>query len=243
MSTQPFVPGNDIEDVAWNGIQTEVFLYEEAKALFQVVGTNAATLNASRFGNLGGTLQRQWSRQALLAVAHMYDEPLTGDERSLVRMKTLLGRAANTNPVPTSAALNAKLSAAGANRAAACDVAWSAVQCWLSDAIKAQKQTVQAVEFERNKAIAHNAQVPVQVPGLMLPAWTDLDRAVRVGVGLLDLLGLVLPGQCLVVQGEPLATGDAHRSAIAMGALLRQAGLAPAGQPTRPTSVVSPFPP
>ena len=111
----------------------------------------------------------------------------------------------------------------------------------LSDEIKVQRPTVRAVEHERNKAIAHNAQV--QGPGQMLPTWADLDRAVRVGVGLLDLLSLVVPSVLLVVQREPIVTGGAHRSAIATEALLRRAGVVQAGAPARPPAVLSPFPP
>ena len=226
-------------DLAWNGIQIEVFLYERAKALHKELADHAAEIDQGNYHPFANAVLQQSAREVKLAVARLYDFGKNGDDiRSLRSAQTLLGRLAKERPTSTPQAVRTKLETVMPPEKIEAD-AWLAIRNWLSGALKAQKELHGVLRGERDGVLAHNLR-SWSAPEDPI-SWSDLDSAVSVAVGLLDLLSGPLTNTFFVMRRELELADAAHRSAIALHRLLHKAGVAAHPRPEIREAVLSPF--
>jgi hypothetical protein len=226
-----------LNDYLMNGIVTEIFWADQAKAAAVLIGDHSVSINAEGFGEVFGHLQSILSERETMAVAKMYDPPdKRFPTRSIPAMLRLIEQYAGLWSLPQRHMLEHLMIDEGSdpsfvrgmsNQQIASDVAYhfnqtfpqkgKAGSCKLSAALEAVREA-------RNKVLAHNEAI--DKAARTLATWGDTKSLVDYAKDFACVIGFGFLGVYLGHGHVDYMLGhDARRFAFNLSQLLDRAQL------------------
>ena len=218
----------ELEDVVKDGLVADILCMEQARALHAMVGVHADTLNKPAlggFGELFGTFQVALERDAVLAVARVFDKSKSKyPTRCLRRALSILETRSSELP-EISDPYNTKITLSELNfeslvadsvdlgRNEFLNVFVPSYRAILDDPLLTE--TIERLKYVRDKRVAHNEAAP---PGG--PTWESLDLLITVAKKFVGVIGCAFFGTVYVHEGEYVLTDDAERPSRAMKRLV-----------------------
>lgn len=226
-----------LRDYLMNGLLTEIYWADQAKAAAVLIGEHSASINAEGFGEVFGHLQSIFSERETMAVAKMYDTPSTQfPTRSIPAMLKLIELHSSLWSLPERPSLEQLLIDEGAdaalvrgmsNQQIALEVAShfkgtlphknKVASCTLSAALEPIRET-------RNKVLAHNEAI--NKAARTLPTWADTKALVNSAKDFACIVGRGFLGTYLGhSHADYILAHDAQRFSFMLSRLLDRAGL------------------
>lgn len=208
------------------GIARDLFYAMSCDAVLRVVGSHAAAINAARYGNLFGLLQRFLVDEMTLSVARTFDRSGgRNNTRSLAELVRLL-RAHNFPIVEPSAAVDA-LSRQGVLGVERDEHKLRAAVLARLEALLAESEPLLTVVVERRDTLLAHHDVKARARDDLPLLREDVLQLFRLATDVLELTCLPLLRIAHVVGGRFLLQSDARSGGVELLALLRRAGVVP----------------
>lgn len=226
-----------LRDYLMNGVVTDIYWADQAKAAALLIGEHSAFINAEDFGEVFGHLQTIFSDRETMAVAKLYDTPSTQyPTRSIPAMLKLIEQHSGLWSIPERHKLEQLLIHNGTdpalvrgmgNQQVTLDVASyfnrtlphksKMASCKLSAALEPVRET-------RNKVLAHNEAI--NKAARTLPTWDDTKALVDYAKDFVCIIGFGFLGTYLGNSHiDYMLAHDARRFSFKLSQLLDRAGL------------------
>jgi len=225
-------PSEQLRDILWNGLQTDIFEAEESLALVMEIGRHASAINAAKYGfnHLFGRLQQLHTEIAILAVNRIYDRPKGYPLRSILSAIEILRNHSATLELRHRNHVTKRLLEFGVDQKELRDLANKEItnllaakyQRYLPTPVYDDPSGLNALKFRRDKKLAHAEVIKAEVsPGFTYGQIGGLltvakDFVAVVGFG---YLGIVYAWD----DGEYFLTKDAEGIARPLRRLLQRA--------------------
>jgi hypothetical protein len=218
-------PKEELEDIISNGIVLDIFETEQALALENLIGINAAAINEQKFGSLFGSLQVILAKCFILAVNRLYEKPNPRYQiRNIPEALKVLEKYVKEFDIKRRSIVIGKLEELGYDagqlkKMSDVDLTLKIVK-YFSENLPTQK-TLNALKTIRDKAIAHREAI--EVSGLKIPSYLKIDQLIDQAIKFVIIVGNGYLGINYEVDGRYFHTSGAKRASRSLRRLLVKA--------------------
>ena len=221
-----------LEDILSRGLIYDIYYLEEALSLEELIGREAAKLNAASFSALFGSLQQILRRALVLHAARLFERHNTRFQiRSIPAAIALLREQAEYLAIPQRLGMVKVLIAAGAKRDEIDSLAGPELTRFVAEFFDSKlreshadgvenARVLDALKTVRDKQVAH----PESIEASQLPQATfaEIDQLLALAKIFQDAVGF---GYLGIVYEPTGGTFAARRSTTSLRRLLHQAGI------------------
>jgi hypothetical protein len=226
-------PREELEDIISNGIVLDIFEAEQALALENLIGINAAAINEQKFGSLFGSLQVILAKCFILAVNRLYEKPNPRYQiRSIPEALKVLEKYAKEFDIKRKSIFIGKLEELGYDarqlkNMSDVDLTLKIVKYFSENLPQSlifeagTQKALNALKTIRDKAIAHREAI--EVSGLKIPSYAKIDQLIDLAIKFVIIVGDGYLGVNYEVDGRYFHTSGAKRASRSLRRLLVKA--------------------
>jgi len=225
----------NLEDIISNGLVLDIFEAEQALALENLIGINAAAINEQKFGNLFGSLQVILAKCFILAVTRLYEKPNSRYQiRSIPEALNVLEKYAKEFEIKRKSIVISKLEELGYDagelkKMSDVNLTMKVVKYFSENLPKSliseagMPKALDALKTIRDKAIAHREAM--EVSGLKIPSYAKIDQLIDLAIRFVIIVGNGYLGINYEIAGRYFHTSGAKRASRSLRRLLVKAGV------------------